>query len=84
MLEGREFEEPVDPVAAEIERKKKQASEFLTTAVKLLEQAENAMIDAAKVIDANETRDFFNRIIRTEIAVEDAGVELTSLIERMM
>ena len=84
MLEGRDFEDKFDAAVAEIERKKKAASEFLTKAVKLLEEAGNAMIDAAKVIDAKETRDFFDRIVRTEIAVEDAGIELTSLIERMM
>ena len=84
MLEGRDFEDKFDAAVAEIERKKKEAVNPLTQAVKLLEQAENAMIQAARIIDAQETRSDFDRIIRIETAVEDAGVELTSLIERMM
>lgn len=84
MLEGRDFEDKFDAAVEEIERKKKSASEFLTKAVKLLEEAENAMIDAAKVIDAKETRAIFDRIIRIETQLEDAGVELTTEIERMM
>lgn len=81
MLEGREFEEPVDPVAAEIERKKKEAVELLTGALKHLEQAENNMIEAAQKTGIVQD---FNRIIRIETAVEDAGIDLTNAIERMM
>jgi hypothetical protein len=84
LAEESEFEARFDAAVEEIERRKKSAVELLTDAVKLLEQAENKLIEAAQTVDGEETRYSFDRIISIEIRMEDAGIDLTRQIERLM
>ena len=84
LAEESEFEARFDAAVEELERRKKSAVELLTDAVKLLEQAENKLIEAALTVDGEESRYSFDRIISIEIRMEDAGIDLTRQIERLM
>ena len=84
LADESEFEARFDAAVEDIERRNKDAVELLTTALKLLEQAENTLIEAAQMVDGEETRYSFDRIISIEIRLEDAGIDLTRQIERLM
>lgn len=84
LADESEFEARFDAAVEDIERRKKGAVELLTTALKLLEQAENTLIEAAQALDGIGTRYSYNRIINIEIRLEDAGIDLTRQIERLM
>ena len=84
LAEESEFEARFDAAVEEIERRKKSAVGLLKDALKLLEQAENKLIEAALTVDGEESRYSFDRIISIEIRMEDAGIDLTRQIERLM
>lgn len=84
LADESEFEARFDAAVEDIERRDKEAAELLTKALKLLEEAENTMIEAAQRIDTNVNPRDFDRIIKIETQLEDLGIDVTNEIERLM